>query len=456
MCDTMVARPTATANGGLIFAKNSDREANEAQAICAYPAAEHEPGGRLKCTYIDIPHVRQTHAVLLSRPYWMWGAEMGANDQGLVIGNEAVFAKKAPPEEAALLGMDLLRLALERAATADQAVEIIADLLAEHGQGGNCGHTANFEYHNSFLIADGHGRAVVMETMGSEWAVEEVASIRSISNTYTIGSKIDRESAGLRDAIEALGWNRENEPLHLADAIAHRVVGKVSSGQVRWCRTTDLLEQKEGQITAADMMAILRDHGSKAEDDPEWKPDGGLGGTVCAHASWGPLRRAGQTTGSWITEFRDGRPIHWITGTSAPDTGVFKPVFFGPGWGEVTLPDFGPMPTGEFNEDALWWRHEQLHRAVLLDYVPRLNAYVEDRVALEAQFQDEVAKFIIGSASPQDAGILAERCWTAASNAEEKWLEKVKNLPPRRTGRPSALHRRHWNGLNRAAGLSTF
>jgi len=455
MCDTMVARPGATANGGLIFAKNSDREANEAQAICAFPAAEHERSARLACTYIEIPQAHHTHGVLLSRPYWMWGAEMGANDQGLVIGNEAVFAKKAPQKEPALLGMDLLRLALERAASADEAVEVIAELLAEHGQGGNCGHTTNFEYHNSFLIADAQGNAIVMETIGPDWAVEHVASVRSISNTYTIGTQIDGESAGLREVVKAIGWKPNKGPLHLADAIADRVIGKVSSGQVRWSRTTDLLIPKAGTITAADMMAVLRDHGPQAADDPDWRPDGVVGSTVCAHASWGPARRSGQTTGSWITEFHDGRPVHWITATSAPDTGVFKPVCFGPGWEGADLPDFGPLPTDKFDRKTLWWRHEQLHRSVLQDYVPGISAYAEERAALEARFQDEVARFLAGSGLPQDAGILVRRCWQAADGAEAKWLEKVKTLTPRRRGRPSALYRRHWNELNRVASFPT-
>ena len=83
----------------------------------------------VQCTYIRIPQVKHTHAVLLSKPFWMWGAEMGVNEHGLAIGNEAVFTKIPYQKSDALTGMDLLRLALERAATASQAVTTITDLI---------------------------------------------------------------------------------------------------------------------------------------------------------------------------------------------------------------------------------------------------------------------------------------------------------------------------------------
>ena len=452
MCDTMVVRPAATRSGALLFAKNSDREANEAQYLQHVPRAAHAAGSPLHCTYISIPQVAETNAVLLSRPFWMWGAEMGANEHGLVIGNEAVFSKIAPQKQEALIGMDLLRLGLERARTADEAVHVITSLLATHGQGGNCGHLGHFEYHNSFLVADASGDALVIETVGRDWIVERVSDRRSISNTYTIARKFESMSQGLIPTALDHGYLRDGETLDFADAFANRHRSNFATGSARWCRTSALIDARPKQDPAA-MMAILRDHGPKAAREADWRPDGVMGGSVCAHASWGPIRRFGQTTASWVAELGPSRAVHWVTGTSSPDTSIFKPVFFGPDFEGAALPDFGPTPSDTFDPATLWWSHERLHRAVLEDYAPRLAAYAAKRDRLEQSFIERVEALIARGGSAEEAGALSQAIWKEAAEAERGWLADVLAIRPRANKRPSHLYRMHWKRLARLSKM---
>ena len=106
--------------------------------------------------------------------------------------------------------MDLLRLALERGATAADAVRICSELLEEHGQGGACAEgDADWSYENSFLFAD-HHEAYVLETAGvRHWARERIppGDCRNISNGLSIraGEHIST-SAGLEALCQQRGW----------------------------------------------------------------------------------------------------------------------------------------------------------------------------------------------------------------------------------------------------------
>ncbi|MEP5930003.1 MAG: hypothetical protein ABJ325_21380, partial [Nitratireductor sp.] len=373
-----------------------------------------------RCTYIEIAQARRTHAVLLSRPFWMWGAEMGTNEHGVVIGNEAVHAKIAPSPTPSLIGMDLLRLGLERGASAEEALDVITSLLEQHGQGGNCAHKGRFEYHNAFIIADARD-AFVLETVGREWAVERVAARRSISNAYTIGRNFERASQGAEALALDHGLMEAGEALDFAGAFANRKRSALASGHQRWCRTSALLAARRGGLTPADMMRFLRDHGAQAARRADWRPDGILGGAVSAHATYGPVRRFGQTTASWVGEIGNGRGVHWLTGTAAPDTGIFKPVFFGPGFAEARLPDFGPAPDDTYDVRTRWWRHERLHRAVLRNYPERMAAYGPERDRLEAGFIERVEAFLRRGGSAAEAGALSREIWREADAAETRW-----------------------------------
>jgi len=112
----MVALVNSTKDGSVIFAKNSDRQPNEPHIVIRIPRKKHDKGLKLKCTYIEIDQADETYEILLLKPSWIWGAEVGSNEFGLTIGNEAVFTKEEQGEQA-LLGMDMLRIALERCRT---------------------------------------------------------------------------------------------------------------------------------------------------------------------------------------------------------------------------------------------------------------------------------------------------------------------------------------------------
>lgn len=343
MCDTIViVRPDR-----VWFAKNSDRDVNEAQLISWHPAAEHAEGDELQCTYLRIPQARRTHAVMLSRPFWMWGAEIGTNEHGVAIGNEAVFTDQ-PYAKTGLTGMDLLRLALERSETAEEAVDIIRALLEEHGQGGGCGHeNRSFTYHNSFLVADPN-EAYVLETAGNSSGVERVEGARTISNCLTIP-----EFAA-------------SHPERL------KIKTHFSRARIRRSRTQELAEAAEGP---GDLMRLLRDHGAD-RDAPSWSFLTGCMDAPCMHA--GGIAANSQTTASWVAELKPGEHRHWVTATAAPCTGLFKPV-------RVDEPlDLSPEPTDRADSATLWWRHERLHRAVMTDYARLAPPIQAERDEIEA------------------------------------------------------------------------
>ena len=80
------------------LAKNSTREPIEAQRVEFYPAGEY--GRMLEVTYLRVtPQVKWRQAVILGRPEWMWGAEMGVNAAGVTIGTEAVFTRMQEKRE---------------------------------------------------------------------------------------------------------------------------------------------------------------------------------------------------------------------------------------------------------------------------------------------------------------------------------------------------------------------
>ena len=134
-CDTIVVLAPHTRAGATILAKNSDRAPLECQPLAQVPHRVHRKGATVQSQYLEIPQVAETAAVIGSRPFWLWGFEHGLNEYGVAIGNEAVLTRETLPATG-LLGMDLVRLGLERSTTAREATEIIGALIERTGRAG--------------------------------------------------------------------------------------------------------------------------------------------------------------------------------------------------------------------------------------------------------------------------------------------------------------------------------
>lgn len=437
MCDTFVIMNDSTQDGSVIFGKNSDREPNEAHEVVIIPAADHSTDSRVKCTYIEIPQVSHTHAVLLAKPFWIWGAEMGANEYGVVIGNEAIFSRLPAGQEPGLIGMDYLRLALERAKTAQEALHCITGLLQTYGQSGNCGLAHPFFYHNSYILADPND-AWVLETIGNQWAAEHVTSgVRSISNAITIGKQWDLCSNDLVSFALKQGWCKNIAQFDFGQCYSDSIYTRFSDAKKRQACTTALLSAQKGRIGPSTAMKILRSHGNTEAHD--WRPDTAImGADVCSHAGFGPIR-VSQTTGSMVSVLKNGEEaIHWITATAAPCTSIFKPV-----WMSAGVPVTGKSPTAEYDPATLWWKHERLHRTVIMNYPHLMPLFCQDRDQLEESFIQNLQE-----SAPRQ---YSQLCFEQASLAEDEWTQRLQKI----TTPPAArfYFRNAWQGFNHKAKM---
>ncbi|XP_008111656.2 secernin-2 isoform X2 [Anolis carolinensis] len=400
-CDCFVSLPPASAAREVIFGKNSDRPKDEVQEVVYFPAECHAKGtkvqvrcneerdqsGEVKCTYIEVEQVERTHAVILSRPAWLWGAEMGANEHGVCIGNEGVWTKEPVGKEEALLGMDLVRLGLERGSTAHEALQVITALLERYGQGGSCKEEPTpFIYHNTFLLAD-RKEAWVLETAGRFWAAQRIREgALNISNQLSIGTEITAEHKDLRQHAQKQGWWSGKGEFSFREvfSLIHQPV-RMEAAKARYCAGQQLLRKHSGQITAETIMAILSDKSSG----------------ICVDSE------GFSTTGSMVSILPQDPHlpcIHLITATPDPSRSIFKPFIFVPNipsFPQVKSPSFGDKDPIKEN--------------------PRFQSRVDRRHDLYRQHQLALENMGRGQNESQ-------RIQEAMQKFQQQILERMKNL----------------------------
>ncbi|MDI6861726.1 MAG: carcinine hydrolase/isopenicillin-N N-acyltransferase family protein [Caldisericia bacterium] len=300
MCDTFVALGNRTLGGKPIFGKNSDRDPNEPQ-IFVFMDNRGVLREKVKTTYIEIEPYEVKYRIFLSKPVWLWGGEMGINECGVAIGNEAVFTK-IKYKDLGLTGMDMIRIALETSSTSFEAVKKIIELNEKYGQGGNCGYEKKIKYHNSFLISDSN-EAYVLEIVDKYFAYKKVKEVYNISNKLSIKNDYDEIHKDL------------NKNISFEKYFSNKIYTYFSGSIIREKRGRELLEKFE-KHSLDSFIKILSDKGvNKFASMRNISMNAG-GGLVSS-----------QTTSSMIVEYGK-RNIIWFTMSPCPEISLFKPTFF--------------------------------------------------------------------------------------------------------------------------------
>jgi secernin len=370
-----------------------------------------------------------------SSPYWCWGYEEGQNEFGVTIGNEAIFTKtfveatKRPPAEEGLLGMDILRLALERGETAKEAMRVICDLVSKYGQWGSgvpCFEHAAGGYDNSYIVADAK-EAYIVETCGERWAVKRVTKgVYSISNEPSIRCKWYDMSPDMIDYAIQQGWWPEElrDSFDFAYALNNPGAARHLS-HPRVSRSTQLLTQKKnGEVCPRWMMRTLRDHydttfvkGPKYNAaDPDFQ-------TLCMHVS-PPNFTWGNTASSCVAIIYDIQrdkmlPEFWWTPVS-PCNGCYVPFFAqgskipaicstaGTAGKSVTAPPLAKQDS--FSPNSYWWLFRELMDMTKGDPVMSYPGYFNVRNPLVRAVFDDLEKNF------------AAACWKTNKKAAELYL----------------------------------
>lgn len=386
-CDTMVALPDATTTGTTVLGKNSDRPVFDCQPLVRYSRQKHASDSSIQLEYRSIPQVSETYATIGSSPYWCWGYEEGINEFGVAIGNEAIFtktftdaaaaSKTGKPPELGLLGMDLLRLGLERGKTAREALDVITRLVAHYGQWGSGVPGMDHEtggYDNSYIIADGK-EAWILETVGKRWVARRVTrGVAVISNQPSIRTEWDLASHDLVDYAVDKGWWPKSKKAEFDFARAYiDLKTPLQLSQLRVQRSHQLMCQKQnGDVSPKWVMRILRDH----------YEDTFLGGpnfnaalpdflTLCMHSSPAEFTWGNTASSAVFILPDDSKRLAqmWWTPVT-PCTGLYLPVFAAASRLPRVLSTAGrqgktvtPPPQAkrdEFSEKSYWWLFRNL------------------------------------------------------------------------------------------------
>ncbi|XP_059621805.1 secernin-1 [Phlebotomus argentipes] len=295
----VVLQPFAE-GGGVLYGRNSYAARNEVTEVLYFPASGDSAPRQVskcasansrrcvtlslllsQCASVEVEGAAAL-PVILSGPAGAAAADSGANERGVALGL-CYAANEAP---GGLAGVELVRLGLERGATAAQAVEAIGALVEKHGQEGK-------DAPRSAFVACDAGEAWLLSVVGNLWAAERLTEgFHACPRGLNVRTRIDKSCADLRDKAQSLGvWDGSGD---FSFAAAFGCSAAAAAFPVN-------APAAEASFTLTHMFQVLR--ADELQQDA----------VVSSHVSALAAR---------------GAPCHWFTATPNARESVFKPFVF--------------------------------------------------------------------------------------------------------------------------------
>lgn len=265
-CTTFMAHGKALASGkGTIIAKNRDLGSQTLSEIGLHQASTHPEGAIYKAAYIDIPEAQQTYKFIGSRSAGRWGYGMGVNEHQVMVADNDAPSRDLLGFTESLHDNDLVRILLERAKTAREAVDVIAAIVPQFGQAWNG---------IIYEIGDPNELWVVAIT-GPRWVAKKYTdTVTARSNQYQIRDDYDLAAPDLVSFAIEQGWVPEGTEridftsVYSTDELypedneldKRKNVETLYNTEIRYQRAMELLKAQEGSLTPEMFMAFVRDH----------------------------------------------------------------------------------------------------------------------------------------------------------------------------------------------------
>ncbi|XP_055541541.1 secernin-1 [Wyeomyia smithii] len=335
----IVLIPATESDQMVIFGRNGMRPASDVlddvTEVCYCPASA-EASGKVICNSVEIDGAA-SYSMILNQPAGVWGAESGSNEKGVIIG---LTFSEGHPVDGKLNATDLVRLGLERGATASEAVDRIVELNASAGPSGETKESAKA----SFVICD-CDETWLLDIVGCLWAAQKLLLNNiALKPGLVVGKQIDRSSDCLASKLQTAGiWDGSGE-LNFSSLFGY--------DSVRLWPTEEPVNEKPFGI--CQMFETLRAAGLQTK-------------SLSSHVS--VLSKRGLSS-------------HWFTATPNPAESVFKPFIFTSG---AKISPLTKLPANAGEKQTLL---HKLHSNRKWEVVGGLLQ------SLESECVDEVNRFI--------------------------------------------------------------